>query len=281
MKAKKILSCGLLLAAAGLTACSPKVDFDDNPVVAGLSPQPVPSPGVDTPVVCQPGETTVNKPSKVIFVVDQSGSNVNPHSGGNPSDKEKKFRSKVMLDFFNKHSGKAHLGWSLVGFQGVSAFTFIGSNEKPKFAKSVAEMAAAFIKFKETGDKNGTPYKAAFKMVEKLIKADLASAPKDTQYLIAFLTDGYPTDYCKGEQNNIDCGNSIKEDELDKDVKNLVQVAGGHIQFSSVYYGPEDSEAANRLERLAGIAGGQFVDTNKTTNIKLDDVLTIPKPICE
>ncbi|MCB0411659.1 MAG: hypothetical protein KDD22_03990, partial [Bdellovibrionales bacterium] len=130
-------------------------------------------------------------------------------------------------------------------------------------------------------DELGTPYKAAFNFIRETIKKDLLTADEKTQYLVAFITDGYPTDYCPDPVGIPNCKNDFDESVMFNDLKTVLKTAKDRIQFGAVYYGPPDEKAAARLRKMADLGGGQFVDTNKDDGIKLDDVITVPKPSCE
>lgn len=280
----------LVLAALGLSACSPNVQFSET-LSEGLQESPTatePDPDEsqdDDEVRCQPGQVVVVRPSKVVFVVDQSGSNINGPYGfpGMATDPDKSFRYGVMSEFFQEHGAKQHVSWGFVTFNASSAQGLIhsGNPQQPHFTNNPTSMIGAFADFATATDVGVTPYKAALDMVRGMIERDMQTALPGTQYLVAFITDGHPTDYCPGGPNEVECPGRILDDLLDADVRTLVNVANERIQFSTVYYGLPNTDAAQRLARMASMGGGQFVDTNTSSEIRLNDVLEVTRPICQ
>ncbi|MGE0631277.1 MAG: hypothetical protein AB7O96_02640 [Pseudobdellovibrionaceae bacterium] len=224
------------------------------------------------------GDTEITKPVKVLFVVDQSGSNlsgagVGPDAVG--TDPNKTFRLNVIQDFYNRHHQKSHLSWGFISFGDSSAKAFInaGSTAYPVFSNNSDSFAQAIQTFKGKGDSGMTPYKSALGMIQDLIKYDMSLSSTESNYLVAFITDGVPSDYCADHLAN--CAGV--EDAIDQDLKEVTKLSK-KIQFGTVYYGGEDISAVNRLQRMAKVGGGQFVDANKTSVISLDDVIRVPRP---
>lgn len=238
----------------------------------------------DPPVVCEPGQVEVIKPVKVLFVVDQSGSNLTgTATDSTPTDPLKEFRLKVMQDFYQQHSGKDHLSWGFISFLGYDAHAFIndGADTSPVFARDPVTISTAVTNFMATPDTGRTPYKSALAMIENLITKDIALSSAQSDYLIAFITDGVPSDYCPGSPAQWLCPGQIRDNLLDQDLNRIIALAPSRIQFGTVYYGPTDADASGRLARMAQMGGGQFVDANSNSEIKLNDVISIPKPICQ
>lgn len=277
MKSQSLLKTISLLSITGLMGCSQDVQFGEIPI-GEVQENPA------SEVICQPGQLEVLVPTKVVFVVDQSGSNINGPYGypGQATDPTKSFRTSVMSEFFQEHAGKPHLSWGFVAFNGTSARGLIneGSETMPRFSSNATDIVGAFGTFTNSTDVGVTPYKAALTMVQGMIQRDLATALPNTQYLVAFITDGHPTDYCL-DPNAVECPNSVRESDLDSDVQALLNTAPSKIQFGTVYYGRADVAAAQRLARMAGIGGGQFVDANVNSSIALNDVVEVPRPICQ
>ncbi|MGE3757788.1 MAG: hypothetical protein AB7H97_08530 [Pseudobdellovibrionaceae bacterium] len=216
--------------------------------------------------------TELVKPTKVLFIVDQSGSNLGDPPPGN--DPYKTFRMNVIQDFYNRHHQKTLLSWGFISFKESLAKALINSGVQSSaiFSNDSASMAQAIDVFSNISDGGNTPYKEAMKMARELISSDLATSPIETEYLVALITDGEPSDYCSNGLLN--CPGV--EDAIDKDLKDVVDLSPSRIKIGTVYYGKENLTATARLQRLAKLGGGQFVDANKTSEIKLDNVIRFP-----
>jgi hypothetical protein len=226
--------------------------------------------------ICRSDEVTVAKPTKFILVVDQSGSNVNgPYEHpGLASDPQKALRYGAISEFHALHGAKAHMEWSFIAFQGVTAhaLTNNGDLQTPVFVNG-GGMATALEAFRTSTDEGNTPYLAALQMVRNLIANDLGgNNPADTQYRIVFLTDGYPTESVTGQQ---------LEDAIDQAVKDIVDLAPAAIQLSTIYYGLPDPTASTRLARMASQGQGEFLDSVNSNGLHLGDVIQVPKTTCE
>lgn len=270
-----------LVLALMATGCTQALNFKSGPDAAVQS---------NPSAVCLPGQRSVAKPTKFIFLVDMSGSNVNGpfEHPGVATDPQKDFRYGVINDFLQKNGAKSNLSWEFITFNQTSAHAFIngGNDQQPIFSDRNA-MGAALLNFSNLTDVGDTPYKAALDMAGALIKQDMASAGPlvdpalATQYRIAMLTDGYPSDYCPGGISVYNCPGQIIDSRLMSDVQSFVNLAPKAIQLSTVYYGLPDADAANRLKTMAQIGNGQFVDTNVTRVINLDDIIQVPTQICQ
>lgn len=270
----------LTFAVAMMVGACAKVDFAPVPDAAQIAT------GVDPvkTVVCGPNQVKVTRPTRVLFVVDQSGSNVNgPYEApGMATDPQKTFRTTVMQDFYQSNQGKTNLSWGLDVFNNQAAANLMknSSGVAVPFSSSAINFNNAMSLFVQRTDVGDTPYKAALNLVKQTISNDMPTAPKYVNYLIAFMTDGYPTDYCPGGPSEVSCIGHIMEANIDADVKAIKDMASGSVQFSTVYYGKADSDAAKRLQRMAQIGGGDFIDTNTTTHVNLNDILEVEQEVC-
>lgn len=273
----------LLLAFSSLR-CS-DVQFQPGETV---SAQTTPTPDVVVPpddvIVCETGRELVAVPTKIILLLDQSGSNVNGPYGfpGQATDPQKSFRLRVVEDFFESHYEKSHVNWALITFQEEAATARSRSSvsQEAAFADSADSFRLAIDEFRGSADRGPTPYQAALRAAEQLIAQDIATSSEETQYKIAFITDGFPTDYCPGGATEVECPGMIRDDLLDQDLSRLVSVASSRIEFSAIYYGLVDPEASERLARMAGLGSGQFVDANLNQNIQLNDLIQVDRRIC-
>ncbi len=242
---------------------------------------PLPPP---TDIVCGPDQIKINRPTRVLFVVDQSGSNLNgPYEApGEATDPTKQFRYNVMDQFYLANQEKDNLTWGLDVFNASSAINLMtdSSGQSPSFSGLAPDFYKALTQFYYRKDEGQTPYKAALSLVKQNIATDLLTAPKYVSYLVVFMTDGYPTDYCPGSPTEYTCPGKILEDQIDTDVRAISSLAPDAVQFSTVYYGKPDSDAAKRLSRMASLGQGQFIDTNTTLEVKLNDLLELNTEVC-
>lgn len=265
---KKLFSLILLPILVLLSACA-KSNFTESPA------------GTNTGVSCETNLVDKPLPTNILFIVDQSGSNANGpfDKPGSSTDPKKLFRFGIMNNFIGEHGIKKHLNWNLVSFSGNSARSLV-SDSSSSFTNSLVFLLRALDVFMNKKDEGNTPYKAALQLAKDLIEKDKKDSEQLTT-LIAFITDGYPTDYCPGGSSQTFCAGKVLEDQIDVDVRALTKASQGKVQFSTVYYGPKDSDAAQRLARMALVGGGQFIDLNDSTKIDLNDVIQVPEKVCQ
>jgi Mg-chelatase subunit ChlD len=212
---------------------------------------------------CAKELTNITVPVKILFVVDTSSSN-------NSTDNGKVMRQGSIQAFYNDYGTKTNFSWGFLTFAGSSAQALInnGSAQSPTFSDS-SDMQSAINSFSGTPDSGSTPYKAALTMAEDALNNDQASDPQ-TKYAIVFLSDGQPTDYHNGDST-----------ELMQDVQDLIHLHHGQVTLSTVYYGPADAEASNRLKNMAKAGHGRFVDTNaQGRDFAIRDLVTLSNMIC-
>lgn len=194
--------------------------------------------------------------TKIMFVVDQSGSNGN-------TDPSKDRRRDAITNFFNKHSANKYIDWGFISFQDSAATPFI---QDPYF-QPAGNFQAAIDEFSANGDAGGTPYKAAIFEVTRAITLQMESQTDENEsnYEIIFLSDGVPTDY----------GSPIPDGEIYADIERLVKLADGRIHFSTVYYnvGGADNGASARLEEMSKVGKGKFLDASNGGDINIDELI--------
>ena len=261
------------------SACTQATNFGAGPVgnqqlSTGTGGGPIPGTGP----TCQPGTTSKVLPTKFLFIVDQSGSNVDgPYEHpGQATDPQKAFRDGVISEFVSEQTGKAGLSWGFISFgDTVNAYINNGSTAHPAFSDMNA-MRSALSMFMASSDVGGTSYRLALAAAHDLIQSDIAANGSTYSYRIAFLTDGYPTDYCP-DPTQTSCPTTMLEGQIDADVANIINLApNGVVQMGTVYYGFPDANAEARLQRMAADGHGQFVDTNVTKQITLNNVIQVP-----
>lgn len=268
------LKISLIALSFLAVACQKNVNFSDVAAVnTGLANDPAGQCSVD--LIEKP------IPTNVLFIIDQSGSNVTGQfdSDGKGTDPEKIFRFGIMNRFIANHGSKEHLRWNLVTFAGTSAKSLVNDSGKP-FTGTLAFIIQALDQFMKSKDGGFTPYKAALSKAKQLVEQNESLNPDKNSTLIAFLTDGFPTDYCANSwQTN--CPGQIQENQIDEDVRKILAASSGNVKFSTIYYGPPDPPSSTRLERMAKVGGGQFVDLNQSSNIDLNDVIQVPEQNCQ
>jgi hypothetical protein len=228
--------------------------------------------------------------TKILFVVDTSGSNVirtkewgtigcldNDMTCLPPSDPDKNFRARAIGSFLGKYRQKSNFQWSMLTFADQSAHAFInkGNDQSPLFAAAqyMDQALGAFMGFKDNGP---TPYGAGLQLATKAIQddADLNAATKPN-YVVILLTDGFPTDY-------YDANNVFQPSMAISDVNTLSGLASaGRVTLSTLYYNPnpdhnapEPQKAITLLKAMATQGGGHFRSVNPTDGtFNIDDLI--------
>ena len=259
-----------VMAVVFLSACQ-KSTFTGDP---SLNEQIAKEPTCEINMIDKP------KPTNILFIVDQSGSNMIGNGGsGTGTDPKKTFRFGILNRFLSEHGGKNHLSWNLVSFADKSAKSLVKDSGKP-FTNGLAFIIQALDLFFRAEDKGNTPYRAALTMAKNLISKNESTAKEQNTTLIAFITDGYPTDYCSGGSSVTSCPGKVLENDIDRDVASIVEASSGEVKFSTIYYGPPDLSSTSRLQRMARVGNGQYLDLNESSNIDLNDVIQVPEKNC-
>lgn len=207
--------------------------------------------------ICAIAPSTFDNYTKVLFVVDKSGSNAttDPNS----------YRVSTITGFFQKYATNTMVKWGVVVFNGTDSQAYInnGSPQQPTFSSDVTEVQAAVTRIGTEGDNGATPCRSALSMARAAITYDMTVKPNEiSSYVIVFLSDGTPTDYGTP---------TIDDSAIDTDVQNLK--TAGRVSLSTVYYGPVDAAASGRLYRMAALGGGKFLDTNIDGKIPIDSLI--------
>lgn len=211
-------------------------------------------------LVCTEDPLVIGRYSKIMFIVDKSGSN-----GTTDPDLQNGRRITAIRDFFAKNKDNKYIKWGFINFNQNGAQSYIPDQEGPNriFTTDIALFEQAMDQFSAEADSGGTPYRAAMTLttsaVREEIKADNA-AGITANFNLIFITDGVPTDYSS-------------DDQFHSDVEALAALSPGNIHFSTVYYGPEDAAAQNRLRKAAEKGLGNYQDTNVDPLLKIDDLL--------
>ncbi len=276
-----------LVCMVGFQNCS-KVEFsgtEDSATKGGnpdLPGDPGGNPGGDDGggTIDQPCEdvAAIQRHTKIVFVVDTSGSNVKNCRSGDmdcvpATDPMKAFRGGAIETFFNKYQAKTNFEWGFFTFSGSSARSLIDDGVSERLSNTAAEMSQAIVDFKSVKDEGGTPYKAALSLVKRTIEADAdLNAASDPQYVVVFISDGYPSDY------NI--VGDFASSQAASDIDALKAVAPGRVSLSSIFYGNlQEPEAVQLLTDMAARGDGQFKNVAAGGTIEIDDL--IPGKVCQ
>lgn len=207
--------------------------------------------------------------TKLIFVVDNSGSNVENPNGSDPN---KQLRGGSIQAFFDDFKDKQNFWWGFVSFKGSTATALINDNMgNAIFSNTLPPMQSAISTFMSSVDSGNTPYQAAISKAQGAISSDTA-VNANTKWLIVFLSDGKPNP-------------SMTDDQLKAAVTSIVGAKPNKVSFNTIYYGKTDVEAADRLRLMAQTGGGKFLDTNVNPSGKsflIANVVNVPgMPNCQ
>ncbi|MBX2986847.1 MAG: hypothetical protein KF802_03025 [Bdellovibrionaceae bacterium] len=274
-----LLSAVLFAVTAGFQACS-RVNLEriPNEVDNSLASK------AEFCVSSSTGEIIVQN---VIFVIDQSGSNV-PHtrSGAqNPgSDPSKTFRYGAMNSVYELNKDNPYFRWGLVSFSGVEVKSLISDGQGPRMTQqgNTGEIAQALADFQSSQDLSGplgTDYDSALATLQQLLLRDLnerktvndSKKYKDI-YHIFFISDGIPEG--EGGEKLI----TSAQDTRVLLVKDLASRKPGQITLHSAFYQAPPfyrrAEAIQGLKYMAGAGEGTFTDVSAGETLDLVKLIT-------
>lgn len=205
--------------------------------------------------ICAIEPTTQASYTKILFIVDKSGSNVNP--GTDPTGM---YRVGTISAFYDIHKLNQFTKWGLISFQGAGATAEIkdASGLVGGFSNDISVITTA-VQSLAANNSGGTPYQAAIGSASSTITNDVAQNPNErSKYVVVFISDGEPSP-------------AVTDPVLELDVTNLIAL--GDVTFHTVYYGPANAAASARLLRMANWGRGKFLDTNVSGRIPLDSLI--------
>lgn len=191
--------------------------------------------------------------TKILFVVDKSGSN-------GTTDPTGMYRVGTIGAFYDLHKNNQFTKWGLVSFQNAGATAEIlddtglsgGFSNDPSIIMPAIQSLA-------TANAGGTPYQAAVATAGATITNDVArNANQPSRYVVVFISDGEPSD-------------GVTDPVLQNIVTGLIAL--GDITLSTVYYGPPNPTASARMLKMANWGRGKFLDTNVSGRIPLDSLI--------
>lgn len=274
----------LALGLLALTACNDVKFSADTPVATPAPATPSVVGGGGTQTCVQPNIDSLKRLTKILFVVDSSGSNSEATSWpgipgcdqGYPcipaTDPMKTFRTGVISDFLNRYRYKTNFNWGFITFAGQSASAYInsGGDQQPMFSLYPGDLTMALNTFDMRRDSGMTPYHPALALARQAIlnDPDRSVSGKNPQYLVVMLTDGFPTDY-------LNQWNSFDQNALESDISSLLAAAPGEVTLSTIFYGQINiPQAISLLGRMATLGRGQFANVNDpNSGFRIDDVI--------
>lgn len=203
--------------------------------------------------ICAIEPTNQASYTKLLFVVDKSGSNTTTDPGGT-------YRVGTIDAFHEIHKNNIYTQWGLIKFQtgGADPLIFDPSGQYAGFTNEVSTVKAA-IQTLAAGNTGNTPYQAAIAASAAAITNDVAQNPDESsKYVIVFISDGAPDP-------------AVTDAVLETDITNILALAD--VTFHTVYYGPANPANSGRLLRMANWGRGKFLDTNVSGRIPLDSLI--------
>lgn len=238
--------------ATGLWSCSDRIALSEANLVNVVA---------SNNQICTEDPKVFGLYTKIMFIIDKSGSNMQTDP-----DRENGRRATAIKDFLEKNRSNSFISWSFIAFNESQALSYIpteaGSNRV--FTNDPSQMDVALERFKADSDAGATPYRAALQLAYSAIRTDLNEDPNlGAKYNVIFISDGVPM---PAEGN--------RDPDIYLDVESLIDLSKGNIHLSTVYYGPSDSNAETRLERMADLGLGKYQNTNIDPQINIDNLIT-------
>jgi Mg-chelatase subunit ChlD len=233
-----------------------------------------------TPVSTKSCETilnTTNKNIRILFMVDDSGSTLQ-------TDPMKRYRALAIQNFVAKYGSKTNFSYVFGDFEANNSFLYnpltndfgnanITTTNVVGTSSDLSNALTLYLS-QTTSPNANTPYQVAFEALNGAISRDIsatASFADKPNYAIVFMSDGQP--------NPSLSNNQIKN--LVIDLKTSVLNSARLVSVSTVYFGPDNDDGAKSVLRdIASEGNGQFVDTNVSTDLTIESVISVPGEIC-
>ncbi len=216
------------------------------------------------PIVTGKGELCVTEPEEVkrwlkfLFIIDKSGSN----SG---TDRNADKRAGNIERFLRANMQATNQQYGMIWFADDEAGAYIndGDDKIPTFTPEISKALNATNKLRDQ-DGGATPYKAALQLARTAIEHDQELYPEEEPfYMLFFVSDGEPTDIAR-------------ESELNDLVRSLITIDPKNIALSTAYYGNNGEGAIERLERMARLGNGKFINFEASANWDFNDLIVKP-----
>lgn len=209
---------------------------------------------------CTQSPDAIKRYTKLMFVMDKSGSNQTTDPGANK-------RAGSLERFYNDNKDKDYLRWGMISFRDPGTKAEIGGEQDPIFVgedPADEQTVREAIDSLRRGDNGGTPYGAALALTQKAIETDLRAYPdEDNTYMVFFVSDGEPTDGARDEAS------------LRALVRNITQLSPGKVFLSTGYYdaGNANGTAISRLRAMAEEGNGKFVNFRDTDDFDFNELI--------
>lgn len=225
----------------------------------------------EIPQNCEDQLKQITIPVKFLFIVDVSGSNAsNGGTGYVGTDNNKVKRAGALQTMRNLYAAKTNFHYGFTYFSGSTSSALIGLDiNTPAFTNSSNVLQQAIDVFKTIPDSGETPYVAALDLGAKALQLD-TNRTAQTKWVVVFLSDGMPNP-------------NVADATLAAKVQAITGQIPGQVTFNAIYYGPNDANAATRLNMMTQAGGGKFLDANTSTgyNFQISDVVTLPGTVCK
>lgn len=222
---------------------------------------------------------SVTSPLKVVFMVDSSTSTAttDPHCGE---------RCSALNNFINSYGSNPNLSYSFSFFDtAVSEWNmnngpFVSAGSQLTIFGDSSGLANAVSSFQSRSPTGVTNYSKAFSALQSLISADENSGSSE-DYSVLFMSDGEPTDLICDGTNKVNSQGCLATGAIQSTIQSFLQAVSSNgsskALVSAVYFGPaNDNNAIKNLSTMASAGGGQFVNTNTTSNIVINDIIMVP-----
>ncbi|MEO0334894.1 MAG: VWA domain-containing protein [Pseudomonadota bacterium] len=228
------------------------------------------------------------KVSKVLFIVDKSGSKLNGGGvAGEGNDPDDVRRADNIQSFLDRNRGTPFQEYGYIAFgvdtNRAEAYINDGDLGSPIFSDEEALQDAIDLHRAEPDD-GCTPYLTALSLAELAIENDIDSNPnEDATYNIFFLSDGFPND-ANAAQN---CGSTtaVTDEPTDpylRAVQDIVDIAPDRIFLSTAYYATPENDpgraAARGLSYMAQAGQGTFTDLLDSDVLEFNQIRTGQTP---
>lgn len=227
------------------------------------------NPGISTDTQgpnCRQQLNSATLPLNILFIVDESGSNIKDAKGYLATDPSKSIRGGSIQSFFNSFSGKSNFKWAFEVFSQDSSLQLVDG-----VFGSASKMKLAIEEFAKRADDGNTPYSVALSDAASFLRSQVQmESDKNSKYIVVFLSDGMPNP-------------AIADSRISNLVYEIVNIAPGRVSFNTVYYGHSSQDSHDRLKMMATSGGGNFLDTNANSTggqFQISDLVILPGVTC-
>ena len=229
---------------------------------------------LETTKTCTISEMESTESVKVLFLIDNSGSNVEHTVNRMPTpgtDPEKKWRTSAMRSLINTYSNKENFHYGFISFKGDRSESLIYENDQPSFSNNIDIIESALYDFSNIKDEGSTPYRSALLLAKEMILQDMEKNDENARnlYTLVFVSDGQPSDY-------------KYVSELSSDAQKIMNLAQDRININSIYYySSGKATSTTYLEELARVGQGSIIKANTSDQIIITDRLSLPTEVCK